>query len=286
MPVFDANGIPLYYEEAGSGEPVVLVHGTLCDHTVWQPQADALSAKYRTIAYSRRYAHPNIRQGDLMDSTVQNNTEDLAAFIDGLGLGKVHLVGHSYGGFIAAFFALKHPDSVGSLTLANAAIATMLVARQSATASISLLFRSPSVAFSARNLINATKDTVNAVDSGDATAAFRIFVPVLSNGRTDLPLKSPSFEAMVTRNARTLRETTTPFPPVTKSEVGGIKVPTLVIWGALSAPWDYKVSQLLAQAIPGAEAAVVPGTGHFFLLENATATNEKMLKFLESTHLR
>jgi len=286
VPIFDANGIPIYYEESGSGEPVVLVHGTVCDHTVWQPQVNALSAKYRTIAYSRRYAHPNNRQGDMMDSTVQNNAEDLAAFINGLGLGKVHLVGHSYGGFIAAFFALKHPDSVGSLTLANAAVATMLVARPSAMASVSLLFRSPSIAFSARNLINATKDTVRAVDSGDATAAFRIFVPALSNHRTDLPPKPSSFEAMVTRNARTLRETTAPFPPVTKSEAGGIRVPTLVVWGELSAPWDYKVSQLLALAIPGAEAVVVPGTGHFFLLENAAAANEKMLKFLESSQSR
>jgi len=286
VPVFDANGIPLYYEEAGGGEPVVFVHGTVCDHTVWKPLADVISAKYRTIAYSRRYAHPNNRQGDVMDSTVQNNAGDLAALIDGLGLGKVHLVGHSYGGFIAAFFALKHPDKVGSLTLANAAVVTMLVARSSATASISLLLRSPSVALSARTLINATRDTVKAVDSGDATAAFRIFVPALSNHRTDLPPKPPSFEAMVTRNARTLRETTAPFPPVTKSEVVGIKVPTLVIWGALSAPWDYKVSQLLAQAIPGAEAVVVPGTGHFFFLENVAAANEKMMKFLEAPQLR
>ncbi len=282
MPVFDANGIPLYYEEAGSGEPVVLVHGALCDHTVWKPQVDVLSAKYRTIAYSRRYAHPNNREGDLMDSTVQNNAEDLAALIDGLGLEKVHLVGHSYGGFIAAFFALKHPDKARSLTLANAAVVTMLVARPGATASISLLFRSPSVALSARNLINATNDTVKAVDGGDATAAFRIFVPALSNHRTDLPQKPPSFEAMVTRNARTLRETTAPFPPVTKSEVRGIKAPTLVLWGALSAPWDYKVSQLLAQVIPGARAVVVPGTGHFFFLENVVMANEKMLEFLEA----
>jgi pimeloyl-ACP methyl ester carboxylesterase len=286
VPVLDAKGIPLYYEEVGSGEPVALVHGTLCDHTAWRPQTDALSAKYRAIAYSRRYAHPNNRQGDLMDSTVQNNAEDLSAFIDGLGLEKVHLVGHSYGGFIAAYFALKHPDKVGSLILANAAVATMLVGRPSVGSSLSLLLRSPSVAVSARNLINATKETVRAVEGGDAAAAFRIFVPALSNHRTDLPSRPQFFEAMVTRNARTLRETTTPFPAVTKSEAGGIKAPTLVIWGALSAPWDYKVSQLLAQAIPGAEAVMVPNTGHFFFMENAAAANEKILAFLEGSKVR
>jgi len=286
VPVFDAKGVPLFYEEVGSGEPVVFVHGTLCDHTVWKAQMEAFSSKYRTIAYSRRYAHPNVRQGDVMDSTVQNNAEDLSALIDGLGLEKVHLVGHSYGGFVTTFFTLNHLDRVSSLTLANAAVATMLIGRPSAVASLSLLLRSPSVAISARNLINATRETVKAVDAGDATAAFRIFVPALSNHRTDLPPKPPTFEAMVARNARTLRETTTPFPPVTKSEAGGIKVPTLVIWGGLSAPWDYKVSQLLAEAIPGAEAEVVPKTGHFFLLENVDAANGKMLAFLEAARNR
>jgi non-heme chloroperoxidase len=280
VPVFDAKGIPLYYEEAGNGEPVVLVHGTVCDYTAWKAQFDAFSASYRTIAYSRRYAHPNVRQGDVMDSTVPNNVEDLSTLIDGLGLGKVHLLGHSYGGFIATFFALNHPDKLRSLTLVNAAVATMLVGKPTAPALISLLLRSPSVAISARNLINATKATVKAVDSGDDTAASRIFLPALLNHRTDLPLRPSWFESMVTRNARTLRETTAPFPSVTKAEVGRIKVPTMVIWGALSAPWDYRVSQVLSQSIPGSEAAVVPGTSHFFLMENASAANEKMLEFM------
>ena len=280
MPVLDAKGIPLYYEESGSGEPVVFAHGTICDHTVWKAQTDALAVEYRTIAYSRRYAHPNERQGDVMDSTVQNNAEDLGALIDGLGLGRVHLVGHSYGGFIAAYFAINHPDKLRTLTLANAAVAPMLVAKPSAAALLSLLLRSPGVATSARNITNAAKATVEAVEGGDATAASRIFVPALLNRRTDLPPKPSWFEPMVTRNARTLRETTAPFPPVTKAEAGRIRVPTLVMWGALSAPWDFRVSELLARSIPGSESAVFPGTSHFFFLENQAAANEKLSGFL------
>ena len=284
MPVLDAKGISLYYEESGKGEPVVFTHGALCDYAVWKAQTDALATEYRTLAYSRRYAHPNERQGDTMDSTVQNNAEDLGSFIDGLGLGKVHLVGHSYGGFIAAYFAINHPDKLRSLTLANAAVATLLLPKPSAAASLSLLFKSPSVALSARRLVNATKATVEAVDGGDATAPSRMWLPALLNGRTDLPPKPQWFEQMVTRNARALRETTTSFPPVTMAEVKRIQVPTLVIWGALSAPWDLRVSEMLAQSIPGSESVVMPGTGHFFFVEDHAAANEKLLGFLRRHH--
>jgi non-heme chloroperoxidase len=280
VPVFDAKGIPLYYEESGKGEPVVFTHGTVCDYTAWKAQTDALATECRTIAYSRRYAHPNERQGDVMDSTVQNNAEDLGALIDGLGLGKVHLVGHSYGGFIATYFAINHPDKLRSLTLANAAVATMLLPKPSAAASLSLLLTSPSVAMSARNLVNATRATVKAVEGGDATAASRVFIPALLNRRTDLPPKPSWFEPMVTRNARTLQETTAPFPPVTKAEVRRIQVPTLVIWGALSAPWDSRVSETLAQSISGSESVVIPGTGHFFFAEDPAAANEKLSSFI------
>ena len=105
MPVFENKGLKLYYEDQGAGQPVVFVHGTVCDCRAWFAQTDVLSSDFRAIAYSRRYALPNDRKGNVMDSTVQNNTADLEALIRGLGLEKVHLVGHSYGGFIAAFFA-------------------------------------------------------------------------------------------------------------------------------------------------------------------------------------
>ncbi|MGI0148224.1 MAG: alpha/beta fold hydrolase [Thermoplasmata archaeon] len=75
-----------------------------------------MSETHRTITYSRRYSWPNERSGDGTDSTIENNAADLAALLRRLGVMPVHLVGHSYGGFVAAYFAAVHSDVVRTLT--------------------------------------------------------------------------------------------------------------------------------------------------------------------------
>lgn len=270
----------MFYEERGSGQPAVFVHGTLCDYSAWSAQTESLSSGFRTVAYSRRYARPNEREGDVMDSTVQNNSADLEALIRGLGLERVHLVGHSYGGFIAAYFATQHPDLLRSLTLVNAAVVTMLVKEPTTAAALSLLLRSPSVALSARRTVSATSVTDKAVDAGDASAAERIFINALQNGRTGLPAKPKGFSEMVANNARTLRETTAPYPPLTAREAKSIRTPTLVVWGELSAPWDSKISEVLSRSIPDSESARIGGAGHFCLVEKPGELNERIRTFL------
>ena len=280
MPTFEHGDLKLFYEEKGTGQPVVFVHGTMCDYRAWASQAESLAPRFRTLAYSRRYAHPNARKGDILDSTVQNNASDLKDLVSGLGLDRVHLVGHSYGGFIAAYFATQHPDLLRSLTLVNAAVATMLVREASVSASLSLLLRSPSMALSARRAVSTAKAAVAAVDGGDSSAPERIFIPGLQNGRTDLPPKPQGFSEMVADNARTLKETTAPFPQLTAAEAKRIAVPSLVIWGELSSPWDYRVSELLADSIPGSERAKIAGAGHFCLNEKPAEVNAALEAFL------
>lgn len=127
MPSVDAGGTSLYYEEKGSGQPVLFVHGIPTDYRAWTRQMESFSDGFRAITISRRYASPNKRSGDLLDSTVGDNAGDLKAFIERLGLAPVHLVGHSYGGFASAFLAADHPDLVRSLVLVEAAVSTLLV---------------------------------------------------------------------------------------------------------------------------------------------------------------
>lgn len=280
--MFEGEGVKLYYEEQGNGQPVVFVHGTVCDCRAWFAQTDALSSDFRTIAYSRRYARPNDRQGDVLDSTVQNNSADLEALIKRQGLGKVHLVGHSYGGFIAAYFATQFPELLRSLTLVNAAVFTMVASGRSAASSFSLLLKSPSVALSARRLINAVETTVRAVDGGDKSAAEKIFVPALEDGRTGLPVKPKGFSEMVAENAGTLKETTAPFPQLTAREARDIKTPTLVVCGELSAPWDSKISETLASSIPTSESTRITGASHFCMVEKPADVNDRLSRFLHS----
>jgi len=282
MPVFDGGDVKLYYEDQGTGQPVVFVHGAVCDCRAWFAQTDALASEFRTIAYSRRYARPNERKGDILDSTVENNSSDLEALIKGLSLGKVHLVGHSYGGFIALYFATKHPELLRSLTLINAAVFTMIASGRSAATSFSLLLKSPSVALSARRLINAVDTTVKAVDGGDKSAAERIFVDALQDGRAGLPAKPKGFSEMVAENSGTLKETTVPFPQLTVREASNIRTPTLVVSGELSAPWDSKISEMLSSSILSVESAKIAGASHFCLMEKPAEVNERVKKFLQS----
>ena len=61
MAVVDVNGARLEYTDAGRGEPLIFVHGSLEDLRIWRRQVELFSAHYRVIAYSRRYHHPNAR---------------------------------------------------------------------------------------------------------------------------------------------------------------------------------------------------------------------------------
>src|SRR5712692_1166539 len=95
-----ANGVDLAYVEKGRGTPFLLVHGSLSDFNMWSGQMDTLARNHRVIALSRRYHWPNVLKEEPKDYTPQLHAEDVGAFIQALGLAPVHLVGHSYGGFI------------------------------------------------------------------------------------------------------------------------------------------------------------------------------------------
>jgi non-heme chloroperoxidase len=131
MPSIGVNDVSLYYERTGNGEPILFSHGIHADYRAWSGQVDAFSKNRTVVTYSRRYAAPNKRDGDVKDSTVENNAVDLMSLIDALGIAPVHLVGHSYGGFVSACVAADHPDLVRTLVLVEPAIATLLVGNPS-----------------------------------------------------------------------------------------------------------------------------------------------------------
>src|ERR1700758_5182381 len=125
--------INLAYLESGTGEPVVLVHGIPTDYRAWTGQIEPFASKYHVIAYSRRLAQPNQNSMEYENSTVENNSADLVGLIEGLGISPVHLVGHSYGGFAAAYCASTHPQLIRTLTLIEPAVSTMLLKNREST---------------------------------------------------------------------------------------------------------------------------------------------------------
>src|SRR3989442_15997039 len=122
--------IKLAYVEAGSGEPVVFVHGIPTDYRAWTGQVERFASKYHAIAYSRRLAQPNQNEMDYENSTIENNSADLVGLIEELGISPIHLVGHSYGGFPSAFWPSNKPQMFHTLNLFGPPGPTLLLKKQ------------------------------------------------------------------------------------------------------------------------------------------------------------
>jgi pimeloyl-ACP methyl ester carboxylesterase len=282
MPTADIGGVSLYYEETGSGQPVVFVHGIPTDYRAWGAQVGLFSKGRRMVAVSRRCAAPNPSR-EVSDSTVQNNAADLKGFIEKVGGGAVDLVGHSYGGFSSALLAADHPDLVRKLVLVEPAVSTLLVADQtSSTQTLGLLFRSPSVALSGRRFQSGSLGpSLKALEAGQTEKAVELNVDGVEDSKGAFMRFPEETRKMMLDNARTIAELKTKFPRFTAKDAGKISSPTLVVNGEQSALWLRRIGELMAKAVPGARRVLVPGARHFPHMENPESFNASVIGFLE-----
>jgi pimeloyl-ACP methyl ester carboxylesterase len=100
----------LYYEYAGSGKPILLIHAGVADHTMWEKQFGALSKEYQVICYDTR-GYGSSRT----EKTEYSNRQDIIDLLDHLGIDQIAVIGISRGGQIAIDFTLEHPERVSAL---------------------------------------------------------------------------------------------------------------------------------------------------------------------------
>ena len=283
MAFVDIAGVNLFYVEKGAGQPVVFVHGIPTDYRAWSSQLNSVSEQFRAIAYSRRYAQPNKREGDLSDSTVENNAADLIGLIKELGLAPVHLIGHSYGGFIAAYCASRNPEVARSLSLVDPAASTLLVQDpKNPIQFLSLLLRSPSTALSAAKFTTGSLNpSLAAFHRGDFDTALRLNLDGIMNKKGAFGEFPESVRTMMKENERTVGELGTRFPAFTKTDAARISSPTLLINGGGSPKFFHSIVDELARAIPKSEVARIPDSAHFPHLEKPAEFNTRLLTFIQ-----
>ena len=265
-----ANGAELTYVEQGGGDPVIFVHGSTGDFRGWLEHLALVPDRYRTIAYSRRGHYPNAWPADYSECTPEVHAADLAALIAALGLAPVHLVGHSYGALVSLVLASQRPELVRTLTLGEPPLFPWLTATPAGEAL--------RVAFQADVWERARR----VCQQGELEAGMRIFIDgVIGEGAFD-QCPAPVQAETMDNAAEMVVELETPpdtvFSSLSREDVRGVSMPTLLVDGELSPPVFRHTIDELARSLPQAEQCTIRGASHD-LGDPATFT-ELVLGFL------
>jgi pimeloyl-ACP methyl ester carboxylesterase len=113
------DGVRLYYEEIGSGTPVVFVHEYAADYRTWEPQMRYFARRHRCVTFSQRGYPPSDIPSDGSKYSQDLARDDVIALMDVLGVKKAHIVGHSMGGYTALHVGIVYPERCLSVTAAG-----------------------------------------------------------------------------------------------------------------------------------------------------------------------
>lgn len=266
------RGVELHYIERGQGEPLILLHGGQGDYRSWEPQMNVLSPRYRVISYSRRYNYPNDNPLTAKNHSAYVEAADLAAFIRKLKLGRVHLVGTSMGALTSLVLAIKNPEMVRSLVLAEPPLHQWVK-------------DSPKGAAIYREFITTIwEPAAAAFRAGDDQGAMRILVDGFAGTRKfdNLP---PESRAVAMQNSRFFKAVTAysdPAPYFSKEKVKRLRIAILIVTGENTIKLAKFINEELGRLLPKAERTSIPNAGHGSARENPTAFNEAVLKFLSN----
>ena len=119
MPIFASQGVDLYYEETGQGDPVVWIHEFAADYRTWEPQVRRFSRDYRCVTYNARGYPPSAVPENPDAYTYDCQRDDVVRLMDHLGIAKAHLVGLSMGAYAGLQVLMEYPDRVRSLVFAS-----------------------------------------------------------------------------------------------------------------------------------------------------------------------
>lgn len=264
------DGLELHYAELGRGEPIIFLHGGSGDYRAWEPQLMAFAPNYRAISYSRRYNYPNNNPDVAKNYSADIDADDLAAFIRKLSLGRVHLVGISYGAFTALMLALKHPDLVRSLVLAEPPVHQLIRDTRDGEAAYQQF------------LAKTWKPAADAFTANNEEAAMRILSDGIS-GAGAFDSFSQARRATMMQNARAFKAltlSTNPFPDIAADNIKRVHIPALIITGQNTTRIHRLDTEKLAGLLPNAESVVIPNAGHGSNRDNPTAFNRAVTEFL------
>ncbi|CAN7720461.1 alpha/beta hydrolase [Bradyrhizobium sp. LjRoot220] len=260
------NGYDIAYLDVGSGMPLVCVHGTLGDFRTWYPVLGPLSKTHRVIALSLRHFFPEHWDGAGNDYRMAQHVADVIGFIEQLKIGPVDLMGHSRGGHIAFRVAEQRPDLLRKLVLAEPGGNLDATLGETASAASPIAARIPAA--------------VEKVKSADIDGALALIVDMIDGEGTWKRLPAAPKQQLRDNAFTLIGQVGEDRRPFSRSEAESIRTPTLLIGGGDTQGSLAQIWRVLAQHIPNATTAVIPGARHWIFDQAPQQFSEAVLEFL------
>ncbi|MCG2420075.1 alpha/beta hydrolase [Aequorivita sp. F47161] len=276
------NNYNFNYVENGKGDSLVFVHGSASDYRTWDKQLEYFGKYFHTIAYSRRHHWPNEQIQDNEDYSMAKHVADLEEFLKFIENQPIHLVAHSYGALLCILLAIKKPQLIRTLTLAEPPAVALYVSNTPKPKEIlTLLFSKPQLAlgiikFGAKGIAPTTKafkqnDMDKALDIfGKTTLGVKAFLN-LSKSRLE-QARSNLFKAELLGSG---------FLPLDKNKIRNITLPTFLISGENSPKLWQDLLVELNKLIPNSELKIIPEASHIMHEDNVSNYNTTVLSFLK-----
>jgi len=261
------DGVRLYYEEAGAGEPLIFVHEYAGDHRAWEAQMRYFSRRYHCVTYAARGYPPS----DVPDEGAYSQDRarlDILAIMDGLGFDKAHICGLSMGGFATLHFGLHHADRAHSLVVAGCGYGAetdeieKFQAEVEATAQ--LIERSTGKEFADQYAIGPTRVQFQNKDP---------------RGWAEFHQQLSEHDLKGAANTMRGVQKTRPSLYSLEAELKELAVPTLVVTGDEDEPCLLP-NIFLKRTVQSAALVVLPNSGHTINLEEPDMFNRAVDDFL------
>jgi pimeloyl-ACP methyl ester carboxylesterase len=250
MPLASVRGAKLYYERHGaSGDPTVLVHGSLTDHHIWDSLVPPLAQNLEVLTYDRRGYGQSA--GPIRTHPVRDDAADLSDLLEEIDLFPAHVVAHSYGGAVAFRLALDRPEMVRSLAVHEPPF-------------VGLLEDDPGTEAEARRLLLGIRTIQSRMRSGDLPMAVREIVEAFSAEGGAWSRLPPQAQQQLIRNGPRWSEEFED-PEAIRPDVPGLVdllLPVLLSFGEQSPPFLRRVDEALARSLRNASVLMIPDAGH------------------------
>jgi pimeloyl-ACP methyl ester carboxylesterase len=267
MSAMPVDSYRLWSTTAGSGVPVVLLHGALSDFRYWEPQQIAFARRRQAIAVSLRGYFPDETGGRDAQLSAEQHVSDLGVFLRSLGQ-PAHLLGHSRGGRIALHVAAKFPDTVRTLVLF-----------EPGGIAVPDFFTPITSAEPSKPAADVRSDAWALIQRGEIEAGLRLYIDS-GHGAGTWDGSPLNFKRVAMSNAGSMAGMMADVSaPLSRSAATQVTAPTLLMDGANSPPIFGQVIRVLSDCVPKTQRSTIDGGTHFLNLTHPDAFNRAVEDF-------